>query len=409
VTEPLLWLLLVGLLLLSAAISASETALFSLTPLERAKAGSSVARLLKHPRGVLTTVLLANLVVNLLYFAFATRLSEDASRARELGWSIAVLAVLVLFGEALPKALALRARVSLARLSALPLEACQLVTRPVRGVLEGFIEALYRAIGAPAHAEGRITTEALARALEKSAELGLLHGSEAQLLIGVLELEETRVREIMTPRVDMVFLDRSKRERDAAIEHALERKLPWLIVIDGSVDRVVGRVRLRDLLVDRRREIGPVLQPVRILPEVASCAAALAFFRVEHVAQALVVDEWGGTAGLVTLEDVLEQVVGELLVEGETPVQPVQSLGDGRFRVDGSLSIREWNELFGRRVVPTEFETVAGFVAALLGRIPRHGDVVRSGPLVFEVHEVAARRILSVDMRVEDAQGSVAS
>jgi putative hemolysin len=336
-------------------------------------------------------------------------LTQDAEGPSEVAWHVGILAVLVFCGEALPKALALRARVAIARLAALPLEACQLASRPLRVVLERFIEGLYRVIGEPTRAEGRITTENLASALEKSAELGLLHGSEAQLLIGVLELAETRVREIMTPRVDMLFLDKQEQERDAAIEHARERKLPWLIVIDGSVDRVVGRVRLRDLLVDRRRALGPVLQPVRFLPEVASCAAALAFFREQHVAQALVVDEWGGTAGLVTLEDVLEQVVGELLVEGETPEQPVQSLGDGRFRVDGGLSIRDWNELFGRRVVPTEFETVAGFVAALLGRIPRPGDVVRSGPLVFEVHEVAARRILSVDMRVEDAAGSPAS
>ncbi|MEM7518929.1 MAG: transporter associated domain-containing protein [Planctomycetota bacterium] len=114
---------------------------------------------------------------------------------------------------------------------------------------------------------------------------------------------------------------------------------------------------------------------------------------------AVVVDEWGGTAGIVTLEDVFEEIVGELRVEGEARAKPVVPLGEGAYRVAGSLSVRDWNEQFGLAFVPKEFETVGGLVTAFLGRIPRVGDEVRVSELIITVAEVRGRRVLEVDMR----------
>ncbi|MEO6709453.1 MAG: transporter associated domain-containing protein, partial [Planctomycetota bacterium] len=119
--------------------------------------------------------------------------------------------------------------------------------------------------------------------------------------------------------------------------------------------------------------------------------------------------EWGGTAGLVTIEDVFESIVGDLRVEGEREERPIEALPDGGFRVAGWLSIRDWNELFGHRVVATEFATVAGFVTVLLGRIPRAGDEARSGPFLFRVHSVRGRRIEVLDIFLSpEHQGALA-
>jgi len=403
VSTLLVWILLATLLALSAAFSASETALFALTTLERGRMGSAVKRLLGQPRSLLVGILFCNLVINLSFFAFAQRLVPHDSELGGIAWSLGALAVLVLFGETLPKSLALRARQPMAKFFALPLSAVLPFFKPIQRVTDALCEAIYRVLGEAARRERGITSQSLALALEHSAVAGRLLGSEAQFLVGVLELEQTRVREIMTPRVDMVMLDVENEDRDEVIERALVSKDPWVVVVEGSPDRVVGRVRTKDLLIDRERPLAEVIQPVFFVPEVASAAALLSEFRAHEKAQAVVVDEWGGTAGLVTIEDVLEEVVGELLVEGEAPVDAVVPLEGGGFRVAGSLSIRDWNDIFGRRVVPNEFETVGGFVTALLRRIPRVGDSVRSGPLVFVVHEVRARRIHSVDMHVEDA------
>jgi CBS domain containing-hemolysin-like protein len=207
-----------------------------------------------------------------------------------------------------------------------------------------------------------------------------------------------RVGEIMTPRVEMVFMDESEHNRSEAIARGLASKLPWIIVIDGDPDRIVGRVRLRDLLAQDGRPLAELLNPVRFVPELSSVLAAMNFLREEHLAQAVVIDEWGGTAGLVTIEDVFESIVGDLRVEDEREERPIEVLEGGGFRVAGWLSIRDWNELFGHRVVATEFATIAGFVTVLLGRIPRVGDEARFGPFQFRVHALRGRRIEKLDL-----------
>ena len=163
------------------------------------------------------------------------------------------------------------------------------------------------------------------------------------------------------------------------------------------------------MLAPDARPLAELLTPVRFVPEMANALAVLNFLREQHLAQAVVVDEWGGTAGLVTIEDIFEAIVGDLRVEGEHEEPPVEALPDGGFRVAGWLSIRDWNDLFGHRVVATEFETVAGFVTVLLGRIPRAGDEARSGPFLFRVHSVRGRRIEVLDIFLSPARELVES
>jgi CBS domain containing-hemolysin-like protein len=239
--------------------------------------------------------------------------------------------------------------------------------------------------------------------LDQSARHGLIEGVEADLLAEVVELEGIRVREIMTPRVDMLSIDLEAPRADAmnVVERALEKRLTWLPVIRGHADDVRGRVRLRDVLLRPSQPFASLVQAVPFVPEVASGLDLLRVLRESRATEAVVVDEWGGTAGIVTIEDVFEEIVGDLRVEDERSTPPVIALSDGRFRVSGGLSIRDWNEQFGRAVVPDGFETVGGLVTALLGRIPRAGDRVRLGDLVSQVHEVRGRRVRSVDMYIE--------
>ncbi len=400
----MLWLLLFALLSASGVLSASETALFSLTPAERRRVGPQAERLLEDSRGVLIFILFANILINVLFFAFSARLAPPDEPFAEAAWGLGAVVVLVAFGETVPKIIALRTRVAMARQSAGLLLVMVRLMRPLRVLLEWLLEMLYRALGPGSHQEGGVTNEALAQALERSAEKGLLLGSEAEFLTGVLELEAVRARGIMTPRVELVFLDKSEDNRAEAIAQGLAGKLPWIIVIDGDPDRIVGRVRLRDLLQPDPRPLAELLEPVRFVPVMANALAVMTFLREQHLAQAVVVDEWGGTAGLVTIEDIFESIVGDLRVEGEHEERPIEALPDGGFRIAGWLSIRDWNELFGHRVVATEFETVAGFVTVLLGHIPRAGDEVRSEPFLFRVHSVRGRRIEVLDIFVSPAR-----
>lgn len=397
--SPGLYLGLVALLLCSASCSSSETALFSLDRTERARAGALAERLLQDPRGLLITVLGLNLVTNLAFFTFAARLSIGPEGP--VGHALAALCALVamlVFGEIVPKTVALHARVGLARLCAPGLAFLVGLSRPLRRGLDAVLDALQRALGEHGAEEVAVTPAVLAEVLERTAERGELALSEAEILTEIVELREVRVRELMRPRVDCLFVDEEGAGRDALVARALAERISTLIVYDETHDRVVGAVRLRDLL--RRPDATPreLCTRVPFVPEVASALDLLGQLRAEHAVSAIVVDEWGGTAGLATLEHVFEEIVGDLRIEGEERAKPVVPLGEGRYRVAGELAVRDWNELFGRRVVPTEFETVGGLVMALCGRIPRQGDVVETAGLVFEVCEVRGRRVRSVDV-----------
>ena len=396
-------LVLAALLSCSAFFSGVEAALFSLTPVERKSATRSTAEILHDPRRLLATILLANLVFNTLYFAFASRLFPDAQGWDEVLVGFLVLVGLLLCGEILPKILAMRARRGVARLAAPFLRVLVILLDPLTRPLLWVLERVHGWLARWIRPEGGITPDVLARVLERGAAEGALQENEADLLAGVLELGDIRVREIMLPRVDTLFLDVSGEERANVVRAALAKRLTWLPVIEGEPDRVVGRVNLRDLVRHPKRSIRTLLGPVKFVPEVASALDLLRSLRVEKASEAVVVDEYGGTAGVVSSEDAFEQILGDLRIEGEEQSPAVESLGDGRFRVPGDLSIREWNEAFGLDVVPREFETVGGFVTALLGRIPRSGDQVRVGQLELVVHEVRRRRVLTVDLGLSPA------
>ena len=397
------WVLLPVLLALSAALSAIETALFSLGPVDRERAGSVASKLLATPQSLLVSVLLSNLLVNVFFFACASGLAPADKRYGELEYGFGALVALLLFGEILPKALALRAPVAVARAGAVPMSVVVTLITPLRRLVELMLNVVLRALGDAASEERGITTESLAEVLDQSARHGLIEDVEADLLAEVVELEGIRVREIMIPRVDMLSIDLEAPRAEAmtVVERAREKRLTWLPVIRGNADDVRGRLRLRDVLATPSQTFASLVQAVPFVPEVASGLDLLRVLRENKATEAVVVDEWGGTAGIVTIEDVFEEIVGDLRVEGEGTTAPVLALSDGRFRVSGGLSIRDWNEQFGRAVVPDGFETVGGLVTALLGRIPRAGDRVRLGDLVSQVHEVRGRRVRSVDMYIE--------
>ncbi|MCB9915735.1 MAG: HlyC/CorC family transporter [Planctomycetes bacterium] len=395
----LTWPLLL-LLALSAFFSASETALFSLTREQRARAAPRVERLLERPRDLLVTVLLCNLLVNVFFFSLAAKIDVGEEPHARVAAAFGALVALLVFGEILPKTLALRLAEGISRSSSLVLPPLVQLFHPATLLASKALELFTRALGESGGEEHAITSEQLAQVLTKSAETGVLENNEADMLADIVELGGVRVREIMTPRVDALMLDLDD-EPDEIAQEALRRHLTWLPVIeDDDPDKVLGIVRVRDLLLREGRRLRQLVMPVKFVPEVARVLSLLHEFREARTAEAVVVDEWGGTAGIVTIEEVFEEIVGELRVEGEERERPVVPLGEGRFRVTGALSIRDWNDEFGFQVVPTEFETVGASSPRCIGRIPKAGDEAHAGNLFFEVHDVRGRRIVSVDMYV---------
>ncbi|MFT5288965.1 MAG: putative hemolysin [Planctomycetota bacterium] len=407
VVERPIWLLpfLASLLLASGFFSSSETALFSLSRDQHRRSSRTVQRLLERPQALLVTILLCNLLVNVMFFAFARRLvAPSEGGLREVLVALGGLTALLIFGEIVPKTLALRQRMGIARLAA-PIIGILVVpfgrlSKPAMRLLELPHGLLDRRL-AP---DRGLTPEALARVLARGAKEGVLEGEEADILAEIVELDEVRVREIMTPRVDALFLNVDGSDRDELVTKAVAARQSWLPVVADSPDQIIGRVRLRELIREPGKSIDSMVMPVRFVPEVASALDLLRTLKEHRAAEAVVVDEWGGTAGYVTAEQVFEEIVGELRTEDEVRVPALVPLGENRYRVAGGLSVRDWNDSFGLRIVPHEFETVGGLVTARLGRIPRVGDEVLVENLHLEVSEVRGRRVLTVDISMVSSE-----
>ncbi len=395
------------LLFLSGYFSGSETAFFSIPPeiegslpWSKNRLDRMVGRLLDDPGALLSTILLGNLAVNVLYFSLAaSTVSRLEGFWRQAGLSLGFLVLLLVMGEIVPKTLAMGRPLQAARLVAPLLSLVHVLFAPGRKVLALLAGKLLGRLSREGEERRRLTPSEMARLIHGRAGHFGLDLRTASLLREVVEMGDLKVREVMIPRVDLPAFD-----LDRGIEELKEfmRKetLPWAVLYKKDLDRALGIVTARDLFLGGGDV--PLIRRVRrlpVVPEVARLEAALDVFRKEGRDFAFAVDEYGGLAGLLTLEHLVETIVGELSEEYEKPGDEIRQAGEGRWRIEGTLSIREWAEcFFPEGEIPARVETVGGLVAWLLGRIPARGDEAAFGPYLFKVLEARKKRVVLVEM-----------
>jgi CBS domain containing-hemolysin-like protein len=416
---PLHLAVMAALLAASFFFSGSETALFSLTwdQLRRFRAARSpfrnlAARLMDDPKRLLVTVLFGNLTVNTAFFALSVLLmlqidQSHPSYARQWRFVITVVAPLavIVLGEVTPKSVAATMPARLAPIAAGPLTLLQYVVLPVRLVLGYAVVApLERLVLGRRPPRGPIvTTDELQAVVEVAAREGVVSRDESDMLDEVLELARLRVREVMTPRVEIVACDVHTPMADVIHLFCLSRHAK-IVVYDRRLDNVCGVVYAKTAFLNPEKPLGELVRKVRYVPEMKTVESLLREFRAERIQFAIVVDEYGGLAGLVTLEDCLEAIVGEIEDTSAEPAEaePVERLGPAEYRLAGDLSIRSWADLFEQAPPRTggRTSTVAGFVTSLLGRVPSRGDTARWRNLEFTVEEVKGRRVTRVRLRL---------
>ncbi|MEM6334447.1 MAG: hemolysin family protein [Planctomycetota bacterium] len=409
------------LLVASAFMSGSETALFSLSQQQRAAltrgdgvVAVSVRTLLAETRGLLITLLLSNMVVNVLYFTIGAFALIRLAGALELpGWAagagnLGVLAGVILFGELMPKLVAGRMPKRWAQVAAVPLLAVHRLLTPVRVASNAVVITPLARLIDPGTRPPDLSAEELEALLSMSRRQGVIDGNEQRLLEQVLDLSGMRVRDLMVPRVDIEAygLDAPPSELIETVRRTRLRRVP---VYDGSLDTVVGVVTSRRVLIERPADAEAVRRlcaPVRFVPEQQRAERLMVELSKGGEPMAVVVDEHGGTAGLITIEDVVEHVVGGLAGGYERDTDAgFERLGAGRYRIDGDLAVADWPQLFGRpgasgtpggRRLAGAVSTVSGLVTALLGRVPVVGDRVTVGNLALRVEAMDGLRIATV-------------
>lgn len=416
------------LLVLSGFFSGSETALFSLTRHQRAAlarsphfAAQTITSLLAHTRQLLITLLLGNMTINVLYFVISSVLLIRLGKSGELpGPVVAVLSIvpliaIILLGEVLPKLVAARATLAWSRFIAVPMMLTHRVIAPVRLFCSVAIVGPLARLIAPTAAPPALSHDELDSLLEQSKRKGVLDPSEQQVLEQVLELSRLKVRDLMTPRVDMVGFDlaHDPAELIDLIRRSRVRHIP---AYEGDPDHVAGILYARQVLLHRpsnEQELRKLVRNVKFIPEQQRGDRLLIHFRKTGQTFAMVVNEYGGTAGIITLEDVVEHLVGDIPGAADAGEPEVEKLAPGRFRVSADLAIHDWADLFGRNAAvdavrtTSAISTLGGLVMSRLGRVPEVGDEVTVGSnLKLRVDAMEGRRIDFLVVEVSNAAGS---
>jgi putative hemolysin len=402
---------------MSAYFSAMETALMSLGRLrvrhlvdEGTKGAQRVERLLSNPGRLLSTILIGNNMVNIAATSLATFLAINFfGEGAGLGIAtVAMTLVILIFGEISPKTFGLHhnQRISL-RYSGL-LSLLHLIFNPLAIVLENISKLLLTLIGGRFRAPTPTFSEEELRTLVTvGQEEGILQVEEKEMITSVIEFGDTLVKDVMTPRTEIgrVSVDITY---PALLEILKRDGYSRVPVYDNGIDDIVGVLHAKDLLGLEPSEpfdIRPLLRPPYFVPEFKKVSELLAEFKRKKLHMAIVVDEYGGTAGLITLEDLVEEIMGDIADEyDEDELPEFAYLDDNTIEMSGTLNIRDASEVIGRDLPAGEYDTVGGMIMYKLGTVPASGDSIMVNDLQFTVKSMEGSRVEAVTVVLNSEQ-----
>jgi len=410
-------LVIVVLIGLSAFFSSSEIAMFSLPShrvealVEDGRRGSRTLKALKtDPHRLLITILVGNNLVNIAMSSIATGLFGlyMSQGQAVLAATFGITAVVLLFGESAPKSYAVENSESWSLRIARPLKLSEYVLMPLIVVFDRLTQIVNRLTGGrSAIEESYVTREEIQDMIETGEREGVLDEEEREMLQRTLRFNNTIVKEVMTPRLDMNAIS-----TDAAISEAIEQCIhsghARLPVYEGSLDNVIGVVHIRDLVRDLNYgeaedelDLEDMIEPTLHVPESKNVDDLLTEMRDERLHMVIVIDEFGTTEGLVTMEDLTEEIVGEILEGGED--EPIEYVDDNTVVVKGEVNIEEVNEALDIDIPEgEEFETIAGFIFNRAGRLVEEGEVIDFDGIEIAVETVENTRIMKARLTRTD-------
>ena len=363
-------------------------------------------RLMEEPVRFISTVQIGITILSILlgaigeplisYF-FEPYISETLSFL--IAFSILTYLGLVV-GELVPKAVALQHAERIAMIVAVPVDVLQRLAHPLVVLLQGSAKGILRLFGMKSARVGMVvrSEEEIRSMLAEAEETGLIEEAEEEMIYKVFDFADKEVHDVMVPRPEVVgvSVELPAEECLAAVIDSPYTRYP---AYRGSLDEIVGILHVRDLFSAlyangiQNVQVEDILRPAHFVPETKDLGPLLTEFRREKLHMAIVVDEYGSTQGIVTLEDLLEEIVGEIEDEYDMPDDSVHRIDERTVRVDGTFPIDDFNEQFGQELPDEDYHTLAGFVFGELGRAPEKGDEVAWDGLRFQVIETDGPRI----------------
>jgi CBS domain containing-hemolysin-like protein len=398
------------LLLLSGFFSSAETALFSISKakaIHLAKQKGPTNKLIKKmkadPHRLLSTILIGNNLVNVGASAIATAITIDLFESNAVGIATGVMTFLILiFGEIFPKSIATRNNILIARLVIIPLYWLSILFTPLIVFLY-FIPKLTGKI----HKKPIVTEEELMTFVEVVKDEGGIEEEEKELIENIFEFDDTNASEIMAPRADMFVIDVNE---ELKLDEIVKSGFTRIPIIDGDMDHVVGILNIKDLLKhqatsDAAIDVRKIMREPYFVPENKKLDNLLQQFKKRKQHMAIVVDEHGGVSGLITLEDALEEIVGEIIDETDTVEHHIVKTRPNEWRVLGKSEIDEVNETIEMNIPDSrEYDTFSGFILDKIGRIPQEKEEIPIGPFLVTVKEMDGNRIREYIVRQTEVE-----
>jgi putative hemolysin len=403
-TDIVLLVVVVVLLGVSALLALAETSLVrtskakALSLAEEGRRGArQLVRLVEQPSNFLNAVLLLVLVCQLVVATLVGILAEHWFGP----WGVAVatlfeVVVIFVLAEALPKTWAVE-NPERSALFAAPIVAAVVGFPPVRVFSRALVGLAGLLMTRPGRRGAQVSESELLALADVAHEEQVIENDERVLIHSIIDFGDTVVREVMVPRPDMQAVDAALATSDA-LGVAMDAGFSRLPAYSGNLDDVVGIVYVKDMVRAEREgrgrdAVGTVARPARFVPESKRVSGLMREMQAETYHLAIVVDEYGGTAGLVTLEDLIEELVGEIVDEYDIEEPPVLRLGDGEMSVAARLGVDELEEELGAELPEGPWDTVGGLVFGLLGTVPRQGESVEAGDFRLVVERVEGKRV----------------
>ena len=370
---------------------------------KKGRMGRIVNSLLEKPRELLITIYIGNEFVNIAVSVVVTSIAINIFGSLGVGVAIGIGTLLLLiFGDIIPKSISIKFSQPYALFSAYPLKAFAKLVQPAQKLFSVWTERIICSMGVLPHGlkESPITDEEFRAMVEVGEGEGVIDSDEKELIQNVIEFGETTVEEVMTPKIDMFTVN---------IEDSLDDILPRIIEnfysrvpVYGLEDEgILGILFTKDLtrlkhLPREKVSLKSILHPSISVPQSKKIKEMLEEFRKLKKHMAIVLDEYGSVCGLVTLEDIIEELVGEIDSEMRQEELPLKKVNDNHYRIEGAYSLAEFNESFQSTLPENDYDTVGGYVFGLFGRIPRSGESTTIDRFKFRVEKMKGSRILSL-------------
>lgn len=400
--------LLLVLLALSAFFSGAETALMSLNRIRlKHLVDSHVPRadiiygFLDNPGRLLSTLLIGNNVINIVFSSVATILFISLL-GPAYGAPVAVVvatALVLVFGEVTPKTLASQKSEAWALHVARPISLLMTILSPLIAVLTRITNGIASLVGVTPRRDNLVTQDEIRTVIHIGQREGVIELSERKMLTSVLEFNDTLVREIMIPRIDIFALPQDLTVEEAAQETIVQHysRIP---IYEKSVDNIIGLVHVKDLLAAMLDKpdtlVQDIMRSMLFVPESRQIGLLLEQMQKQRVSVAIVLDEFGSTSGMATIEDIVEEIVGEIEDEYDEGDLPMETLGESETLLDGGCSISDVNDQLSLNLPEEQSATVGGYIFSRLGHIPRVGDTVTYHNWAMVVEEMEGRRVARV-------------